>query len=108
MATRGAPIGNQNAAKSKRWEAAIERALAAWPDPPDSEGCTDFTRGINQAAHQFVGKMMREDDLGFYKEFGDRIDGKPKQSVDATLANPDGTGLFEKAVLEVVAVDERK
>ena len=100
-------IGNQNAAKAKRWSAAIERALEAYPNPPDSSGCTPLMVGLNNAAHQFVHKVMIEGDVAFFREFGDRIEGKVSQSIDATLSNPDGTGLFSKAVLEVVAVDNR-
>lgn len=79
MAERGAPVGNQNAAKAKRWEAAIERALAAWPNKPDSTNCSPLMVGLNEAAHQFVkGTMVGE--LPFLKELGDRLDGKPAQT----------------------------
>ena len=103
----GAPVGNQFAAKAKRWTAAIERALEAWPDKPDVTGCTPLMVGLNEAAHAFVGEMMLKRDATFFREFGDRIEGKVAQSIDATLSNPDGSGLFSKAVLEVVAVDNR-
>lgn len=103
----GAPIGNQNASKAKRWSAAIERAVEAYPNPPDVTGCTPLMIGLNNAAHQFVHKMMIEGDVAFFREFGDRIEGKVAQAIAATLSNPDGTGLFSKAVLEVVAVDNR-
>lgn len=36
------------------------------------------------------------------KELAERLDGKAVQQIDATLSNPDGSGLFSKAVLEVV------
>lgn len=77
----GAPIGNQNAAKAKRWEAAICRALAAWPNPPDSTDCNDFMRGINEAAYKFVANTMAANEVGFYRELGDRLDGKPAQAI---------------------------
>jgi hypothetical protein len=89
MAGIGGPVGNQNAAKAKRWEAAILRALEAWPAKPDSTGCNALMLGINEAAHGFVAKMMAERDISFFREFGDRIDGKPAQAI----TGGDGGGL---------------
>jgi hypothetical protein len=80
----GAPLGNDNRARSKRWAAAIERAVEAWPNPPSDVDCSDLIKGLNAAAHAFVAKMLAEKDLGFFREFGDRIDGKAKQQIEAT------------------------
>lgn len=77
----GAPIGNQNSVKGKRWAAAIERAVDAYPAKCET-GQNDLMRGINNAAYAFVAKMMEDNDLGFFKEFGDRLDGKAKQQVE--------------------------
>lgn len=77
-----APLGNQNAAKAKRWEAAICRALSSWPNEPDSTDCSDLIRGLNQAAHRFVANMMHADEVSFFRELGDRIDGKPAQAME--------------------------
>ena len=82
--TGGAPLGNHNAAKAKRWEAALERAFAAWPNEPDMTDCSPLMIGLNTAAHGFVKKVMEERDIAFYRETGDRLDGKPAQAV--TLA----------------------
>jgi hypothetical protein len=87
----GAPLGNQNAAKGKRWAAAIERALerraTGKPRPTD---VSDLIAGLDMAADQFVSGVFEDKDLGYFKEFGDRLDGKPKQTVggdeDAPLA----------------------
>lgn len=101
MAERGAPQGNQNAAKAKRWTEAINRAIAAYPEPVSTDGCNPLMVGLNNAATAFVARMMAESDLGFFKEFGDRIEGKPHQSVD--VGNPDGTSLFsgiERVILK--------
>lgn len=84
----GAPLGNQNAAKAKRWEAAICRALEAWPNPPDSTDCNELMRGINQAAFEFVKKLMSEKDIQFFREMGDRIDGKPSQAIVGAEGGP--------------------
>lgn len=73
-----APYGNQNARKAKIWRNAIDRALAAWP-----ERCVslEVNKGLDEAAYLFVNELMTKKDLGFFKEFGDRIDGKPAQAI---------------------------
>lgn len=81
----GAPVGNQNAAKAKRWTAAIERILERWPEEPNTTDCTPFMQGLNKAAFAFVGEMMATKDVQFFREFGDRLEGKPAQTVDANL-----------------------
>lgn len=81
MAGKGAPIGNTNAAKAKRWEAAIVRAVEAWPNQPNSEGCNPLMVGLNAAAHAFVAQMFEDKDIAFFKEFGDRLDGKSAQAI---------------------------
>lgn len=75
----GAPIGNQNAAKARKWRDAIERVLTNWPNKPETP--LQSERGLHEAAFLFVSKMMQEQDLGFFKEFGDRMDGKPAQAI---------------------------
>lgn len=73
-----APLGNQNAVKGKRWAKAIERAMDAWPERPVS---LEINKGIDSAAFEFVAKLMQEKDLGFFKELGDRFDGKAHQAI---------------------------
>jgi len=77
----GGQPGNQNAAKAKRWESALERAFSAYPNPPDCTDCNDFMRGLNLAAHEFVKNVMTANDIQFFRETGDRFDGKAVQSV---------------------------
>lgn len=74
----GAPVGNQNARKAKIWRDAIERALDHWPEKAPS---VESRRGLHDAAYAFVAKMMESSDLGFFKELGDRMDGKPAQAI---------------------------
>lgn len=85
VAGRSGPPGNNNGGKAKRWEAALERAFAAWPEPPDCSDCTPLMRGLNMAAHGFVGEVMEKKDIAFYRETADRLDGKAHQSIDADL-----------------------
>lgn len=81
----GAPFGNQNGAKAKRWEASLERAWAAWPEKPDAMDCSPLMRGLNEAAYLFVSDVMSKHDVAFYRENADRLDGKAHQSIDASV-----------------------
>lgn len=80
-----APIGNTNGAKGTRWREAIERAIDAWPEAYQG-GANEFMKGINAAAHAFVKQMMTDGDIAFFREFGDRLDGKPKQTMDLAVS----------------------
>lgn len=74
----GAPAGNQNATKAKVWTAAIERAL-------QKRG----TKKIN-ALDDLAEKLLANCDLGdmqALKELGDRLEGKPAQTVALGNAN---------------------
>ncbi len=82
----GAPQGNQNAAKAKIWHAAILRALRKRSKTDAIEALDDLAETLLTAVEAAEGWAV--------KELGDRLDGKPHQSVD--LANPDGTGLFQQ------------
>ena len=74
----GAPVGNQNAVKGRRWSKSIERALEAWPNRAIS---LESNKGLDEAAYQFVNRLMQENDISFFRELGDRMDGKPAQSI---------------------------
>lgn len=74
----GAPLGNNNSGKGRRWAQAIKRAVDAYPERAIS---LSVNRGIDNAAYELVHKMMVEKDLGFFKEFGDRMDGKAAQAL---------------------------
>jgi hypothetical protein len=95
----GAPIGNQNAAKAKQWQAAIERALERFGDPsinPDSPiERAPRVKALDALADAFVAKLAAEQDLAFFKEFADRLDGKAHQSTELT-GPAGGALLFEE------------
>jgi hypothetical protein len=74
-----APIGNKYATKARVWSQAIETAVEAWPNEPSYVDCSDLVRGMRQMAFAFVSKMVAEKDLAFFREFGDRIEGKSDQ-----------------------------
>ncbi len=76
----GAPEGNQNALKAKRWLQAIDRAL---------EKRSKFA-GI-QALDELAEKLLKradDGDMSALKELGDRIDGKPAQAITGADGGP--------------------
>jgi hypothetical protein len=74
----GAPLGNQNAVKGKRWADAIDRALA--------KRCKgDGIKALDELAEKLLQKCD-EADLPALKELGDRIDGKAMQAVEAKVS----------------------
>lgn len=93
----GAPIGNQNAAKAKRWSEAVLRAIERYQDPSikPAEPRSEVMKGIDAAAEAFVGRMMETKDLSFFKEFGDRIEGKAVQANE--ISGPGGGPVEVKA-----------
>ena len=79
----GAPIGNQNAAKAKRWSAAIDRALDR---RAQKMGLRDAQEALDALAEQFLA-AVEQGDISAWKEFGDRMEGKPAQAVAVTGAD---------------------
>lgn len=74
MAASGAPPGNQNAAKGKRWRDAILRALSR------SQGNID--KGLDAAADKLVKLAIEDGDKWALDHIADRMDGKPKQETE--------------------------
>lgn len=68
-----APIGNQNAKQAKIWQQAIKRAVAR-----RANGTIDS--GLDELADKLIA-LVATGDLPALKELGDRLDGKPHQSV---------------------------
>lgn len=77
-----APHGNKNATKNKPWSEAINRALMA-----------EDGKKLRALAEKLIEKAL-EGDVPALKEVGDRLEGKPAQ----TLQGPDGTNLFQPVV----------
>jgi DNA-binding GntR family transcriptional regulator len=73
----GAPVGNQNAAKGRRWAAAIERALAK---RAGKRSLKDAQEALDELAEQFL-DAVSQGDISAFKELGDRLDGKAHQAV---------------------------
>jgi hypothetical protein len=77
----GAPKGNQNAAKAKVWSAAIERALER-RKPADER-----IKAIDELADKLLEQCL-EGNLQAMQELGNRLEGKPGQSM--MLSGADG------------------
>jgi hypothetical protein len=72
-----APIGNNNAGKGKAWFDALRKECVQ-------------RDALDKIAKVVVDKAI-EGEQWAVREIGDRFDGKPAQSVDTTIANPDGS-----------------
>lgn len=69
----GAPVGNQNAARAKKWTSAIERALCRRSGKQLAEALDDL-------AEKFI-EAVEKGDLAAFREIGDRLEGKAAQSI---------------------------
>jgi hypothetical protein len=78
----GAPIGNQNATRGRVWRQAIERALER-----RSKSRADGIAEIDALADQLL-TLVAQGDLQALKEFGDRIEGRPAQTIGGDPENP--------------------
>ena len=72
----GAPIGNLNAAKEKKWYEALDRAIKQ-----------DEGQRLRAAAEKLL-DLAAAGESWAVKELGDRLDGKPKQQTE--ISGPDG------------------
>lgn len=91
----GAPQGNQNAAKAKVWAAAINRALER-RKPADER-----IKAIDELADKFIENCF-QGDLAALKELGDRLDGKPAQTIGG---DPDADPIRTLNEIVIRAVD---
>lgn len=76
----GAPLGNDNAAKGKKWRAAIDRAL-------ETRSRVDGKEILDELANVLITQALAGEQWAL-KEFGDRIDGKAVQQTE--ISGPDG------------------
>jgi len=74
MAGPGAPLGNQNAAKAKRWQKAVERVLA--------RRYGDVDTGVEALAETFINLTATEAAKDVCRDIADRFDGKPAQALE--------------------------
>lgn len=88
----GAPEGNHNAAKGKRWRDAIDRALA-------KRSRVDAKEALDALAEKLLSEAEKGEGWAL-KELGDRIEGKPAQSV--ILAGDEDNPIENKWIIEFV------
>ena len=89
----GAPLGNQNYLKGRRWRDAIDRALAKR---------TTKAGGI-EALDDLAEKLLAladQSDIQALKEIADRLDGKPSQAID--LGSDPDRPVVQKVIREIV------
>lgn len=72
-----APLGNTNAIKGKRWQKALEKALARI-----GEG--DVDNGLSKVADKVI-LAAAEGDKDAWKEIADRMDGKATTNIEANV-----------------------
>lgn len=73
----GAPEGNQNAAKGRRWQDALIKALARYTS---QDGLIKAGEALDNIAKCVVEKALGGD-RDAIAEIGNRLDGKPVQAV---------------------------
>lgn len=81
MAKAGAPLGNQNGIKNP-WRTALESVVSKSP------------LKLRQVAETLVDAAIAGD-IQAIKELGDRLDGKPKQSIEADISLSPGAEFVE-------------
>ena len=78
----GAPLGNTNAIKGKRWACAIDKALENRCKSDGQKALVALAEVMLAAAENGEGWAL--------KELGDRVDGKAAQSINLGNEDPDG------------------
>lgn len=88
----GAPLGNKNASNSGRtqWRDAIRKALAK------------DKKALERVATRLI-KAAKDGDMQAIKELGDRLDGKPTQTVNGTLTHAIAATDLSDAELAAIA-----
>jgi len=96
----GAPKGNKNAAKKRLpWSQALKRSLTRLADS-EGESSPNYRKGLDRVADAVV----RDAALGnkdAWMELGNRLEGKPSQSIDLD-ANVDVNATITKIINEIV------
>ena len=88
----GAPVGNLNAAKGKRWYEALDRAIKQ----------DDGVR-LRAAAEKLL-DLAATGEQWAVKELGDRLDGKPKQQIEAS--GPEGGPIESNLTVSFVDAEQ--
>lgn len=73
----GAPVGNQNAKKAKRWQDALNKALARFESP---DGSIKAGEALDKIAETVVIQALAGS-KDAWQEIGNRLDGKVPQAI---------------------------
>ena len=73
----GAPVGNQNAAKAKRWQDALHKALTRFES---DDGKVKAGEALDKIAETVVSKALAGD-KDAWQEIGNRLDGRVPQAI---------------------------
>jgi hypothetical protein len=101
LSKRGAQPGNRNAAKGIRYRAQLEYELREYEDLPNGVAKGMALRAI---ARQHVADALSPDAsvrLTARAELANRLDGKPKETIDATFTNAVAAELSDAELLDI-------
>lgn len=98
MSAVGAQIGNANAAKGKDWQHALRKALVQYDDDKVQAG-----QALNVIARVVV-KGALNGDMACINEIGNRMDGKPAQSL--TVSGDDDKPLITMIKMVIVEASQ--
>ena len=93
-----APLGNQNAKKAKRWQDALVKALARYES---SDGKIKAGEALDKIAEGVVIDALAGD-KDARAEIGNRLDGKPHQSVGVAGDDEGGSMKLEHILIRAV------
>lgn len=99
----GAPVGNQNRSKHRRWRDALERSLARLADAVDEENY-ELERGIMRGLDLVADRVVQQACDGqkdAWLEIANRLDGRPVQAL-AVEDETDDTALPTRIELRVI------
>jgi hypothetical protein len=99
MAGRGAPVGNQNAKKNRRWASALVRAVGRLPTDDGTVSCID--KGLDKLADKVVRAALAGDQWAI-GEIANRMDGKPAQSLTVSGDEDGGPVRIERVERVIV------
>src|SRR5882757_2286400 len=91
-----APPGNRNAAHGRKWQEAIDRALKRFEDKRSK---IQAGQALDRIAKKVV-KAALEGDWWAVTEIGNRLDGKPAQTIDFNNHTPNARELSDSELLE--------
>ena len=97
----GAPKGNGNARKGSRWRNMLEEALEQYEDMPNG---VQAGKALKAIAMRTVADALCDDPrvrAEARSEIANRLDGKPKETIDATFTNALAQEMTDAELLDI-------